>query len=272
MDDKLKAIIGAVPVIMSTYPYDCMVSIADREHFVHYVPGRKTRHENPVGKKLECGDGLWEAQRKKTVVQTIVPKDVWGFEFKSIASPVLDEKGRVVGAIGVGYNLELQNFLLDSSQMIVAAADEIAASSQEVLSSAISLDGKFADMESGGIQIQKSIQKTDHIIKGMSEIASQTNLLGLNAAIEAARAGEFGRGFGVVAEEVRKLAHTSTESLNHTKHILEEVKKGMAGIHGTVSTLSALSANQVAVTDEIAKSIEAMNALAKQVQEAAQSI
>ncbi|MDT8445720.1 MAG: methyl-accepting chemotaxis protein [bacterium] len=90
-------------------------------------------------------------------------------------------------------------------------------------------------------QIEQSSRKIEGIIRVITEISTQTNLLSLNAAIEAAKAGEFGKGFAVVADEVRNLADRSNQSVTQIQGLIERgvtnIEEGKAVITKTTVTV-----------------------------------
>lgn len=110
------------------------------------------------------------------------------------------------------------------------SANECASAGQKVVSETIAIIRELSeDITSAQKSIEKlasDSQNIGHVLDVIETIAEQTNLLALNAAIEAARAGEQGRGFAVVADEVRSLASKTQQSTEEIKTIIDALQKG----------------------------------------------
>lgn len=136
----------------------------------------------------------------------------------ALANAMRGEKDRAAQAQGIS---------LSSEQEI----DRIAANLTELASASNSAAGKVG-------QLDARAQQVGGILQLIKEIADQTNLLALNAAIEAARAGEAGRGFAVVADEVRKLAERTTQATSDIANLVQQIRSGSAESRDQMASLA----------------------------------
>jgi methyl-accepting chemotaxis protein len=134
--------------------------------------------------------------------------------------------------------------------------------------------------------LSQAVDKIGSVVGLISDIAAQTNLLALNATIEAARAGEAGRGFSVVASEVKSLATQTAKATDEIGHqialIQEATQRAVDGIEGTSTTIASIASiaeevansvdGQAAATDGIAESANRASANANTVAEALKTV
>ncbi|SFM61280.1 methyl-accepting chemotaxis protein [Methanolobus profundi] len=162
-------------------------------------------------------------------------------------------------------------------QHMTQTIQEVASNSQSAADYASESNKKMADlggvttdllnkMEGISLAVSKSAssinnledksRRIDEIVNLITNIADQTNLLALNAAIEAARAGEHGRGFAVVADEVRKLAEDSGNAAKQIADLIQEIQSG---------TGEAVTAMEMG-TEEVSKGAESLNTAVSEIE------
>src|SRR5579883_96827 len=136
---------------------------------------------------------------------------------------------------------------------------------QDTISSMSRIQEQVASSSAKVAELGAKGQEIGAIIETIDQIAEQTNLLALNAAIEAARAGEHGKGFAVVADEVRKLAERATQATKEIGSLIGSVRSGVD------DAVTAMEAATREVRAGATQSQEAGTALA-QILQAAQSV
>ncbi|WP_047244409.1 methyl-accepting chemotaxis protein [Chromobacterium subtsugae] len=152
-------------------------------------------------------------------------------------NPIFDDDGAVCKVIKFATDISDQETarqedlrLVQEAHRLSAASDSASNDGQQVIRDTIRAMNVIADSAGKSARLIEDLeQKTGRIttiVNTIHEIADQTNLLALNAAIEAARAGEQGRGFAVVADEVRKLAERTSASTKEVTEMIDDIKTG----------------------------------------------
>jgi len=164
------------------------------------------------------------------------------------------------------------NLAADTAKETKSASERVKASANKANEEKEKMNGLLTEME----RITEISKEIGNIITDIEDIASQTNLLSLNASIEAARAGEAGRGFAVVADQIGKLASDSANSVINTRELIDktlvEIEKGNAITRTTADAFNQIIADMESFAEIAQNTMEKANSQADSLEQIGQGI
>lgn len=229
------------------------VGLFDREKFITIKQGTTIHMPSKAGDVLVQGAPSWETIHKGEKVARIV--QVHENEYYCVSYPIF-VNGEVIGGLVVCSSTELLGLsdkLHDTAHILVSSMEQISAAIENIASSAQVLAEGGQSVSISSQEVQSKAEEMEEVVQYIDSVASDTKLLGLNAAIEAARAGESGRGFGVVAQEIRSMAVSSASSA-------KDIRKIIGGIRGLISNMTMELGKFGNNTQEVSASIEEISA------------
>lgn len=253
-EEILRAFSVVLPYLNDLSRDDTAFGLSDKEKYIYYQPAEGFDLKVKYG--TEVVQTVKDCLSSGKIQKGDIPASVLGKAIKVIALPIKNSKGKIIGTISNGIDMENSNQMLSGLNEIVQSVQQTSSGVEQLSNAASDLAKSGQNAFYLAQETMETSKKTSEALGIIKSIADKINLLGLNAAIESARAGEQGRGFNVVSSEIRKLANQSKESVSTIRDAIEEMNKSVNNITSAVDYSATISEEQAASIQEINATME----------------
>lgn len=251
-----------MPYMQYFFEDEIAFTMSTTEHFIKVVNSKNINMNANLGDPLRPGGAAYECIKAKKTVSSIVPKEVFGVEIKAIGIPVKDDTGIIIGSIVLVKSLKRYYEVLNISKTLSDSISEIS-KVVSLISSGIEVAVSASDTILAEVQqAVENAKNTDEVLNFVRNIDFKTNLLGLNAAIESSRAGEHGRGFSVVANQIRKLSNSSRQSITEISNTLTKIEGSVHNIFSDITSITDTFKEQASQIQYVDATLQSLNSLA----------
>ena len=235
--------------------------------------GKTYRHTYPQGLQ-----GIFRSTA--ATVNKAIESIASGYETK-IKGEMSHEFTKLGGGVAHGLSIIQQDLTISSQDAseIVEVSQKTASESSESLKNVLEIGERLSSLveliassHEGIVNLEGRSREISEVIGLIKDIADQTNLLALNAAIEAARAGEHGRGFAVVADEVRKLAERTQKATTEIEITISTLQQEANDMRTNSDEISEIAQESNSVINEFEVTFKDLNSLATEASTSAVNI
>lgn len=261
--ELMDALIVITPFIAEIMQTDMGFAITDNKKFVVQTDGKTVKLNISPGDPVNPKSAMAEAMRTKKPAVKNMDASLYGIPVRIYGYPLLDENNHVMGSVGIARNIETWTGLNQSAEELSESSKEVENIINQFLKVASQLNNDSVLLQNKADDINQKFQETNQILESIKSISSQTRLIGLNAAIEAARIGDVGKGFGVVANEIRKLSGNSNDASIEIEKTLKELQKDLENITKEVTSINNTVIDQLEKAKEINLQVERFGEISK---------
>ena len=261
--ELMDALIVITPFIAEIMQTDMGFAITDNKKFIVQTDGKTVKLNISPGDPVNPKSAMAEAMRTKKPAVKNMDASLYGIPVRIYGYPLLDENNHVMGSVGIARNIETWTGLNQSAEELSESSKEVENIINQFLEVASQLNNDSVLLQNKADDINQKFQETNQILESIKSISSQTRLIGLNAAIEAARIGDVGKGFGVVANEIRKLSGNSNDASIEIEKTLKELQKDLENITKEVTSINNTVIDQLEKAKEINLQVERFGEISK---------
>ncbi|WP_158583010.1 methyl-accepting chemotaxis protein [Lysinibacillus yapensis] len=258
MSKKLQEIINNVKTIQKSFTEPTSILITDTEQILVQVKAEFDTTNIPVGTLLNTlPNPLLEDSLKTGRVNRLEfgPDNEFGLPFIVTWNPIIDNR-KVVGLIITTTSTEKVDFLRSTANNLLKTMGEMTEMTEQLAKVSDVISVNIQNISSDSESIIKMVEDAYQVIKSVQGVANQSKILGLNAAIEAARAGEYGKGFSVVANEIRRMADQSKDSAVNIIRYLEKVNEAVGKNNTSIQEIAAMAEEHSATLEDFRGSFD----------------
>lgn len=263
------------PILSDMFQEGVFLYITDLEKCIARQASKKFEVPDfKLGYKLKETDIASKTIKTRKTNSDEIDASKWGVPILVMNCPLMDEDNQdeVVGTFGIVLPKGASTQLRDMSGNLNRGLNEVTAAIEQLASSASKIHNNEKELNSNIKDINELSENINEVAQFIKQIADQTKMLGLNASIEAARAGDIGRGFNVVAKEIRKLSDQSNNAVPKIRELTGSIKVKVDETIKISSITLESTQEQSAATEEITASIEEMTTMSEELNQLSNSL
>ncbi len=237
-ESYLHSVIDMLGSILNILPEDGSLVLLDTDKVIAFLASPTVKVDIPVGtpRSKLANTVSDKAITFGRVFQEERGPEAFGVSYVATSTPLYFE-GEVVGALTSAILNHKVDWIRGSSEGLAASVEQMTATSNQIASAFSAINKEMDKLSAKSETLNQDIGGIQSIIGIVQELADTSNLLGLNASIEAAHAGEFGRGFSVVANEIRRMAVQSRESSKDIREQLNQMQERLKEISTDIDAI-----------------------------------
>lgn len=251
MSIKLDQILNNLAIIQSCFPEDACIILADTEKIIGYRAGQQIDLKLTIGAGVENFKGTvtYKALTTGKKFREERGAEMFGVAYISTATPIIDN-GKVVGVLSTVASNQKLDTLRTAAVELTSITEELSLTSEELTKVSDYTAKYLQELSEESQMINEEIIFIEQFLAIIKSTAVKSQILGLNASIESARAGDHGKGFMIVANEIKKMADSSKTSVEKIEPQLKTMMTAIEKMTTTIEEISAQTEEQSAMVKE----------------------